>query len=258
MTDSRPTDRSDGDTATVAPRRRPPRAPGRPQVLTRDEILTAALRIASSVGLEQLTMRALAADLGVSAMSLYAHVADKDDILDAVIDRRLRESGIPSVDLEWMSWMADAAERLRGLLVHEPALLDRYCRRPVGVPAALDRMEASFTVLRTAGFDDDRSVEMFAAVHSYTIGVAALQVAREAGRRRQPRPVPTVLDESSEHYWPAIFASLDPQQYPELHRLQPDLVTLVALPQFQSGLAALLAGFDAQRVSSSPPAVDCA
>ena len=56
------------------------------------------------------------------------------------------------------------------MLIDHPELLDRYCRRPVGVNAALQRMETALAVLADAGFDDDEAVEVFATVHTVTLG----------------------------------------------------------------------------------------
>ena len=117
-----------------------PRAARRSTILSRDEVLQAAVAMADDVGVDAVTMRSLADSLGVSAMSLYAHVADKDDILDAVIDSRLRAVGLPETSRPWQHWILEISQDLRAVLVAEPALLDRYGRRPVATPAALTRM----------------------------------------------------------------------------------------------------------------------
>ena len=186
-----------------------------------------------------MTMRSLADELGVTAMALYSHVANKDEILDEIIDGSAGEEAMPPpVDAaDWKAWTLTAAERLQGVLVRYPALLDRYCRRPVGVPAALRRMEASFEVLRGAGFHADECVAAYATVHTYTLGFAALEIARQvSGRGEAPRGV-AMLTEASPHYWPAFFASLDRSEFPEPHRLTPDLTTFTTELQFHDGLS---------------------
>ena len=222
---------------------------GREVPLTRDEITATALRATERGELDALTMRSLADELGVTAMALYSHVANKDEILDEIIDGVLSQEAMPPpVDAaDWKAWTVTAAERLQGVLVRYPALLDRYCRRPVGVPAALRRMEASFEVLRRAGFDADECVAAYATVHTYTLGFAALEIARQvSGRGEAPRGVGT-LSEASPHYWPAYFASLDRSEFPNLARLTPDLTTFTTERQFHDGLLAVLAGIDARR-----------
>lgn len=227
-----------------------PRAARRSTILSRDEVLQAAVAMADDVGVDAVTMRSLADSLGVSAMSLYAHVADKDDILDAVIDSRLRAVGLPETSRPWQHWILEISQDLRAVLVAEPALLDRYGRRPVATPAALTRMEVALDVLTRNGFDDAAAVTAFAAVHTYTIGFAALEASRGVPARRTRRN-PTSLADTHPKYWPAYFATLDHGSYPQLTRLQPDLLAFTADDQFNAGLTALIGGLDQQR--NNPP-----
>lgn len=207
--------------------------------------------MAEDVGVQAVTMRSLADSLGVSAMSLYAHVTDKDDILDAVIESRLRTVGLPDTNGPWQHWIVEISQALRAILVAEPALLDRYSRRPVGVPAALTRMDTALDVLIRSGFEDAAAVTAFAAVHTYTIGFAALEASRgtSAGRARRS---PTSLADTHLEYWPAHFATLDTGDFPQLTRLRPDLVAFTTDQQFSAGLTALIDGLDHQYRRRSP------
>src|SRR5215211_7588015 len=81
--------------------------------LSRERILAAAVDVADENGIESLTMRRLGNTLGFEAMSLYNHVANKDDLLDGMIDRVLAETEAPSPSEEW-----DAAIRASALSVH--------------------------------------------------------------------------------------------------------------------------------------------
>jgi AcrR family transcriptional regulator len=126
-----------------------------------------------------MTIRSLAADLGVGPMSLYRHVRDKDDLLVEVTDRQLAETWKPRARrTNWQAWIAEAAERLRELLVSQPGALHVYLRRPVVTPAAIERMDAMLAVLRDAGFDEPLARRAYGAIHTYTIGFAALQASR--------------------------------------------------------------------------------
>ena len=74
----------------------------RPRIpLTRERVLRVAVRLADEVGFESLTMRRLGQELGVQAMSLYNHVANKDDIRDGIVDLVLSEIEVPSNDTDW-------------------------------------------------------------------------------------------------------------------------------------------------------------
>lgn len=127
-----------------------------------------------------MTIRSLAADLGVSPMSLYGHVRGKEDLLDEVVDRLLDEVWRPSArEDDWQRWIAEAADRLRQFLVAQPAALHVYLRRPVVSASAIARMEAMMRVLSGAGLSHAMAKRAYGAIHTYTLGFAAVEAARE-------------------------------------------------------------------------------
>ena len=79
--------------------------PGPRPTLTRERVLRAAVALADEQGLDALTMRALGGALGVQAMSLYNHVADKDAILDGIVERVVAEIQVPSAADPWRTAM---------------------------------------------------------------------------------------------------------------------------------------------------------
>lgn len=214
--------------------------------LTRDRVTGAALATAERGELDTLTMRSLAEELGVSAMALYGHVANKDEILDAILDRMLERDALPPppAAAEWRIWTIEAAEGLRGVLTRYPALLDRYCRRPVGVPAALRRMELSLEVLRQAGFGGEACLAAYTTIHTYTLGFTALEIARKIARHQTTARNPVAVTEASPHYWPALFAGLPEDEFPNLTRLTPDLTDFTSDAHFREGLLTVLEGLD--------------
>lgn len=127
----------------------------------------------------EVTIRSLAAQLDVAPMSLYRHVRDKDDLLGEVVDRMLAAEWEPAADPgDAGTWLAEAAERLRHLLVDQPAALHVYLSGPVVSPAALRRMDAMLDVLGRAGLDGAAARHAYAAMHTYTVGFAALEASR--------------------------------------------------------------------------------
>lgn len=149
--------------------------------ISRDQIVEAAMRaIRGPGGFEEMTIRGLAADLGVAPMSLYRHVRDKTDLLDEVVDLLLTRVWKPRADeSDWKAWIAEAAEKLRKFLVSQPAALHVYLSHPVVSPSAIRRMEAVMEVLRGALGDERSAQRAYAAIHTYTIGFAALEASRE-------------------------------------------------------------------------------
>ena len=147
--------------------------------LSREDIIDTAVTIVEAGGYEEMSIRSLAADLGVAPMSLYRHIRDKDDLLQEVVSRLLALVWRPAVsEDDWQEWIAEAAARLRQFLVSQPAALHVYLRRPVVFPAAVDRMEAMMGVLRRAGLDEQTARAAYGALHTYTIGFAALEASR--------------------------------------------------------------------------------
>ena len=147
--------------------------------ITRADIVAAAVRMATADGEGEISIRRLAASLGVAPMALYRHIRDKDDLLNEVVDRLLAEVWRPAAAPDdWEAWIVEAASRLRDFLVSQPAALHLYLARPVVSPAAVERMDAMMGVLGRAGLDEARARGAYGAVHTYTIGFAALEASR--------------------------------------------------------------------------------
>jgi TetR/AcrR family transcriptional regulator, tetracycline repressor protein len=147
--------------------------------LSREDIIDAAVTVVAAGGYEELSIRSLAADLGVAPMSLYRHIRDKDDLLEEVVSRLLAPVWRPAADEDdWQEWIVEAAASLREFLVSQPAALHVYLRHPVVSPAAAERMDAMMAVLRRAGLDEQTARSAYGALHTYTIGFAALEASR--------------------------------------------------------------------------------
>ena len=144
-------------------------------------MLDAAHQVADQGGLDAVSLRSVAARLGVTPMALYRHVAGKDDLLAELVDARLGSQGLPPVAPgDWQSWLAAVARSLRRLLGAEPAALGLFSRRPVTTWAARNRLDVTVDWLIDAGFTRQAAVEAYAAVHTYTLGFCALEAARSA------------------------------------------------------------------------------
>ena len=194
--------------------------------ISREQIIDAAVRaVRTKGGYEQLTIRSLAADLGVAPMSLYGHVRDKNDLLDEVVDRLLARAWQPRGDVsDWKAWIAEAADKLHRFLVAQPAALHVYLTHPVVSPAAIARMEAIMKVLRNAIGDEQAARRAYAAIHTYTIGFAALEASRAGGLE-----APQAVNEPS---------------HSDAGDLADQLAAYTTPRQFADGLRYLLEGLD--------------
>ena len=147
--------------------------------VSRQQVVDTATSLVRAGGYEKMTIRSLAAQLGVSPMSLYGHVQNKDDLLDEVVDTLLNEVWRPLARQgEWRAWITEAADRLRRFLVNQPAALHVYLAHPVISASARDRMEAMTLVLKEAGLSEAAVRQAYGAIHTYTIGFAALEASR--------------------------------------------------------------------------------
>ena len=148
----------------------PPRLP-----LSRERVLSAAIVLADTGGIDSLSMRRLAQELGVKAMSLYNHVTDKDDILDGIVDLVFGEIAVPSDLDDWQEIM-----RLRAISAHQALLRHPWASplmqsRTNPGPATLRHHDAVIGSLRAAGFTIHLAAHAFSVMDSYIYGFAAQQ-----------------------------------------------------------------------------------
>jgi AcrR family transcriptional regulator len=134
-------------------------------------VLRAAIALADEGGIEALSMRKLAQRLGVEAMSLYNHVANKDALVDGMIALVANEIDLPPEGVEWK-----AALRQTSMSAHDALMRHRWAanlwmspRQEVSV-AQLQRAEATLRILREAGFSDDLTYHAFHVLQSHVLG----------------------------------------------------------------------------------------
>ena len=121
--------------------------------LSRERVLLAAMAQADSGGLDALSMRTLAEGLNVAPMALYRHVANRDDLVDGIVDIVFGEVDLPSADGDWKDAMRRRAISLRDVLLrHRWAIGLMESRRNPG-PASLRHHDAMIGSLRAGGFD---------------------------------------------------------------------------------------------------------
>ncbi len=141
-----------------------------PTPLSRERILQASLRMADEGGIESLSMRKLAQDLGVQAMSLYNHVANKDDLLDGIVELVVSEIEVPSLDMDWKMAMRRRATSAHEVLVRHPwATMAIVSRANVG-PAMLRYVDGTLGCLYEAGFSLEMADRVWNAIDSHIYG----------------------------------------------------------------------------------------
>jgi AcrR family transcriptional regulator len=145
--------------------------------LSRDRVLRAAMTVADTGGIGALTIRSLAVELGVKPMSVYHYVANKDEILDAIVDLVFSEIELPAAGGDWRAEMRRRADSARQVLKrHNWAIALLQSRRNPG-PATLRQHNAFIGALRTAGFSVEMTAHAFALIDSYVYGFAMSEAA---------------------------------------------------------------------------------
>lgn len=159
--------------------------------LNRERVLRAAIALADLGGIESLTMRKLGQELGVEAMSLYNHVANKDDILDGVVDLVFGEIAVPSGRADWKTAMRQRAISARAVLLRHPWATRLMQSRTKPGPATMRHHDSVLGSLRAAGFTLDLAAHAYSVMDSYIYGFALqqtnlpLDTSQNAGRVAQ-------------------------------------------------------------------------
>ncbi|HEY7621966.1 MAG TPA: TetR/AcrR family transcriptional regulator [Solirubrobacteraceae bacterium] len=143
--------------------------------LSRDRVLRAAMALADERGVGELTMRKLAKELGVEAMSLYNHVANKDDLLDGMIDMVFSEIDAPSANGDWKAELRRRAVSTRSALTRHRWAVGEMEGRTNHGPSNLRIHDAVLGCLLGAGFSDEMAVHAYSIQDAYIYGFALQQ-----------------------------------------------------------------------------------
>ncbi|MEW5854349.1 MAG: TetR/AcrR family transcriptional regulator C-terminal domain-containing protein [Myxococcota bacterium] len=206
--------------------------------LTRERVLRAAMAVADEGGVASLTMRKLAEKLGVEAMSLYYHVANKDEILDGMVDAVFSEIDLP-VGVDWKTAMRQRALSARAALKRHRWAIGVLESRANPGPATLRHHDAVLGCLRNAGFSVELAAHAFSALDSYIYGFAL-----------QELNLPFSNTEELEKVAASIMKDMPVDAYPHLSEL---VVQHVLKPgyayanEFEYGLNLLLDSLEQQR-----------
>jgi TetR/AcrR family tetracycline transcriptional repressor len=212
------------------------RGAGQRAGLSRGPVLEAARRIADAEGVDRLTMRRLAAELGVMPNALYTYFPHKEALLDALLDDLLAgvEAGDPA-EGDWRDGLVRVMDSTRRLLLAHPQLASAFIGRPGLGPNAVRLGEITLELLGRGGLEGQRAVEALRVLLVYSLGFAAFQ----APRLRGDADGRSVRAETA-------FAGLAGEEFPRMHRLARELASPASGRQFHTGLRWLLDGIAAQ------------
>lgn len=190
-------------------------ARGRPAKVSREQVVDAAIALADTGGLAAASMRAVARELGVGAMTLYTHVGSQRELLDAMVDRAYADFQFAAGGLAWRDALEQHARGLWQLFRTHPWLADvNSWRLPLG-PHVIDVEEAGFATLVDTGLSAKQVAEILSVVQNFVVGFARSVSAEEADARDQGVGYDDYWRSTAE-FWEKYF---DPARYPTMTRL---------------------------------------
>jgi AcrR family transcriptional regulator len=145
--------------------------------LSRERVLRAAVVLADEGGIEALSMRRLAKELGVEAMSLYNHVANKDEILDGIVDLVTSEIDLPSDGVDWKTAIRRSTISARDVYLRHRWASSLSMSRQGGGPASFRHADWKLRTLRESGFSKNVIYHAFHILDAYVLGFTALQLS---------------------------------------------------------------------------------
>lgn len=210
--------------------------PTRPP-LNRTKVLRTATRLADRKGLGALSMRKLAQGLGVEAMSLYNHVAGKEDLLDGMVDLVVGEIEVPDVEGNWREAMRGRALSAHRVLVAHPWAIQLIVSRVNVGEAMLRYVDATIGCLRRAGFSVVQADRVWNAIDSHIYGFTL----QELGFPFEPSEYAGQAE--------AYLASVPEETYPHLHEMARHVIEgrHDGLQDFEFGFEILLEGMERLR-----------
>ena len=151
--------------------------------LTRERVIDAALRVMDAEGLEAVTMRRIAREVGVEAMSLYHHVEDKEDLLDGICERVMADFEYPEQTDDWRENCRRGARAWRRLLQQHPSVMVLFAeqRGPIRSVDSMRPTEFALNVLRSSGLSDRDTAQAFHAFGGYIQGFVMMELGSIAG-----------------------------------------------------------------------------
>jgi AcrR family transcriptional regulator len=205
--------------------------------LTRERVIEAAMRVMDEEGLEAVSMRRVAREVGVEAMSLYHHVEDKEDLLDGICEHVMAQFDFPEPVEDWAENCRRGARAWRRLLQAHPAVMRLFAeqRGPIRSVESVRPMEFALRILRSCGLTDRDTAQAFHAFGGYIQGFVMMELGSIAGGS----------DEEHQKAHAELAATL-PDEFAALQACSPYFAECDPDEQFEFGLDLLIRGLEAK------------
>ena len=209
--------------------------PARPS-LTRVRIIEGAVKLADDIGVDALTIRKLATSLTVKPMTIYHYVANKEAIVDGMVDEVFNEIDLPSVDTDWKSAIRERSISARAVLVKHPWAVPLMESRSTPGPATLRHHDAVLGCLRNGGLSVAMTAHAYALIDAFIYGFAI-----------QEASLPATSGEEMAELVEEVFDMASADEYPYLTELTTEHILQPGYDfgnEFEFGLNLILDGLD--------------
>ncbi|SDR89795.1 DNA-binding transcriptional regulator, AcrR family [Friedmanniella luteola] len=205
--------------------------------LTRERVLTAALRLVDDEGLDALTRRRLGQELGRDAMALYRHAPDRAALLDGIVELVLDELDIPDGGQDWQTQLSRTAHDFRRIGLAHPHVVSLIVTRPLSTPlglrplGTLRPLERLLRLLTDAGFPPDLALRVYRLYIGFLYGHMLTELQE------------LVADpEETNDLLRLGLHRLPPREFPLIRGLAPVLAAYDGEAELDQGLAVLFTG----------------
>jgi AcrR family transcriptional regulator len=224
---------------------------GRDRGLSREEIITAAIAVADAEGPDAISMRRIARELHAGAMSLYWHVASKEELIDLMLDTLEAEIMMPEATGDWQADLREMAHRQRAGLLRHPWVMQYAANRPPSGPNDARNLERMLGIVAGTGANPRLMIDILMTVVTYVMG-AVLREVQEAGLERdqaeREAAMPAAELEAERERFRSWFAAADSFPYMRAMveaNVDPDAAE-TRDERFEFGLNCVLDGIAAQ------------
>lgn len=230
---------ADADNATVIPAKAATPRVGRPPRVTVQEIVAVAL----DIGLEKVTLKQIADQLGVAQATLYRHVNNRDELLRLAAFQLTLQRQLPgAANAHWSDLAVRYAESLYEAFLTEPQLINQLLKGELGPHAEVDVLEQFLGAICQHGFSELEGIQLFHSIGMITIGAAAGAIGLKSSK---------AMGKPWSESMRRVFAERDEAELPQIRRVLPATLNIDPIPWLPS-LHALLTGIAAARGEQLP------
>ena len=215
--------------------------------VTPERIADAALRLIDADGVEGLTVRALAQELGVGTMTLYWYVQNKEEVLDLVADRLLAGLAFPPPGQDWRASVRGGLHAVRAALLRHARAVPVLTGRGSFGPNGLRLIEESIAVLRSAGFGQDDAADAYFTISNFVTGFCSFETSAMSVMNK-----PEIDMKAFGQLIRQYIESLPLERYPNLKASAPRIFGASLDERFAFGVDCLVAGLEAKLAAARP------